>query len=156
MVTEAAVDAALREERLRRYLHGLAGSMLGSTAMAAVVGVTVWPVVAGSALLAWLAAVGLAITWRLAVGMAQRRDSRAVARAGATAGATAVVRAGATAGGPTEPRVRERRREPPPAHHGDAGRACDGAAHVPGGRDHDPGDADREHRGVYWRCSSDP
>ena len=74
MVSEAAVDAALHEERQRQHLRVLRGSMLGSSGMAAVLATALWPVATRAALLAWLGAVLLAIALRLLVGVAQRKS----------------------------------------------------------------------------------
>lgn len=85
MVSEAAVDAALHEERLHQHWRVLPTSMLGSGGMAVVLCTALWPAAAHGALAAWMASLALAILLRLAVGVAQRRSAAAGSASAASA-----------------------------------------------------------------------
>ena len=93
--SEAEVDAALREERIRLHLQALtgsgsgsgslagslAGSLTGSLAASAgialVLAAALWPQVPHTTVLLWLAGVLAALALRKAVGLAQARDGSA-------------------------------------------------------------------------------
>lgn len=83
MVTDADVDAALRQERIRLHLKALPTALVASAAIGGVLAGIVWQVRPGAALNAWLAALLLALLARGAVGFAQRRDAHASEHAAA-------------------------------------------------------------------------
>ena len=76
MVTDADVGAALRQERIRLHQKVLPTSVLGSAAIGGVMVGVLWQAQAATALAAWLGALALALVTRVAVGLAQRRDTQ--------------------------------------------------------------------------------
>ena len=81
MVSDADVDAALCQERIRLHLKVLPTSLVASAAIGAVLAGTVWRADPRGALGAWLLALVLALVIRAAVGWAQRRDAQAAQHA---------------------------------------------------------------------------
>jgi PAS domain S-box-containing protein len=83
MVTDADVEAALRQERIRLHLKVLPTSMVASATIGLVLAAVLWNAHPAVPLAGWLAALGLALATRGAVGWAQHRDAQGVPNAGA-------------------------------------------------------------------------
>ncbi len=83
MVTDADVGTALRQERIRLHGKVLPTSLVTSAAFGTMLAAVLWTTPRRDAMAGWLMALVLALATRAAVGLAQRRDAQAPARAAA-------------------------------------------------------------------------
>ncbi len=81
MVTDADVDAALRQERIRLHRKVLKVSIAASAAIGLLLGAVLWTSRPDPRIAVWLGVLALALLVRGSVGWAQRRDPDAIARA---------------------------------------------------------------------------